>query len=509
MREHDIDTAIKLASNELPYGPLPAAERAVVEAMHHGNRYADHLAVELRQALADRHGLDVGQVAVGCGSVGLLQQLFLSYVDPGDEVLYAWRTFETYPIYARVVGADAVTVPLTRQALDAGAMVAAASERTRMVLITSPNNPTGTAFGRAELKHVLESVSPHTLVVLDEAYREFMTRADRPDPVALLADHPNFVVLRTFSKAYGLAALRVGYAFAAPDVIDALVKTLVPFTVNGLGQAAALASLAATDELSARLDFVLGERARVERELRAVGFSVPDPQANFVWLPAGAAAEAITVGLEKRGVVSRPFPGEGVRVTIGTREENDRFLIAFAAVAAEVDAAASWELPTGDTARRVGSVLARLESAMGRLASHAAHPSPGYTDPDPPTGERWDAGQVFAHVGEIGGYWMRQWTAVIDAGAAESVPFGRIKSDAQRITAIEAGRHTDAMVHLERAQEAAAILRNFLAGLTEADLSRLGVHSTLGDMDGWRILDEFLVGHYEQHADQLDGLRSD
>src|SRR5258706_327728 len=193
MREHDIDTAIKLASNELPYGPLPAAERAVVEA----------------------------------------------------------------------------------------------SERTRMVLITSPNNPTGTAFGRAELQHVLESVSPHTLVVLDEAYREFMTRADRPDPVALLAAHSNFVVLRTFSKAYGLAALRVGYAFAARDTIDALTKTLVPFTVNGLGQAAALASLAATDELSARLDAGRGERARVERELRAAGCSVPDPQANFVWLPAG------------------------------------------------------------------------------------------------------------------------------------------------------------------------------------------------------------------------------
>ena len=128
MREHDIDTAIKLASNELPYGPLPAAERAVIEAMHHGNRYADHLAVELRQALADRHGLDIGQVAVGCGSVGLLQQLFLSYVDPGEEVIYGWRTFETYPIYARVVGAESVTVPLRRQSLDAGALAAAASD---------------------------------------------------------------------------------------------------------------------------------------------------------------------------------------------------------------------------------------------------------------------------------------------------------------------------------------------------------------------------------------------
>jgi histidinol-phosphate aminotransferase len=509
MVEHDIASAIKLASNELPYGPLPAAERAVIEAMHHGNRYADHLAVELRQALADRHGLDVGQVAVGCGSVGLLQQLFLSYVDPGEEVIYGWRTFETYPIYARVVNADAVTVPLKRQALDADALAAATSERTRMVLITSPNNPTGTALGRAELRHVLESVPPHTLVVLDEAYREFMTRADRPDPVALLAEFPNFVVLRTFSKAYGLASLRVGYAFAAPDVVDSLTKTLVPFTVNGLGQAAALASLAATDELGARLDAVLAERARVERELRAGGFSVADPQANFVWLPAGAAAEALTVGLEKRGVVSRPFPGEGVRVTIGTREENDRFLAAFTAVAAEVDAAASWELPTGDTARRVASVFERLVVALDRLAVHAEAPGAGYTSADPATGERWDAGQVYAHVGEIGGYWQRQWTAVIDAASTEPVPFGRTKSDAARIAAIESGRHEDAFVHLERAREAAAVLRNFLAGLTEADLSRLGAHSTLGDMDGWRILDEFLVGHYEQHADQLDGLRSD
>jgi histidinol-phosphate aminotransferase len=519
MLEHYIATAIKLASNELPYGPLPAAERAVIEAMHHGNRYADHLAVELRQALADRHGLDVGQVAVGCGSVGLLQQLFLSYVDPGEEVIYGWRTFETYPIYTRVVNGDAVTVPLKRQALDADALAAAASERTRMVLITSPNNPTGTALGRAELRHILESVSPHTLVVLDEAYREFMTRADRPDSVALLAEFPNFVVLRTFSKAYGLAALRVGYAFAVPDVVDSLTKTLVPFTVNGLGQAAALASLGATEELRVRLDSVLAERTRVERELRAAGFSVPDPQANFVWLPAGGAAEALTVGLEKRGVVSRPFPGEGVRVTIGTREENDRFLAAFTAVAAEVDAAASWELPTGDTARRVAAVLERLVVAIDRLAAHADAPGAGYTSADPATGEQWDAGQVYAHVGEIGGYWQRQWTAVIDApnryriGAHASTstppPFGRTKRDAQRIAAIEAGRHENATVHLDRAREAAAVLRNFLAGLTEADLDCAGLHETLGVMDGWRILDEFLVGHYEQHADQLDGLRSD
>jgi hypothetical protein len=166
-------------------------------------------------------------------------------------------------------------------------------------------------------------------------------------------------------------------------------------------------------------------------------------------------------------------------------------------------------LPTDDTARRVASVLDRLESAIGRLATHAVAPGPGYTAPDPPTGERWDAGQVFAHVGEIGGYWQRQWTTVIDTPGTVPVPFGRVKSDAERIAAIEAGRHVDATVHLDRAREAAAVLRNFVAGLTEADLSRMGVHSTLGDMDGWRILDEFLVGHYEQHADQLDGLRSD
>jgi hypothetical protein len=136
-------------------------------------------------------------------------------------------------------------------------------------------------------------------------------------------------------------------------------------------------------------------------------------------------------------------------------------------------------------------------------------PGAGHTSTDPATGEQWDAGQVYAHVGEIGGYWQREWTAVVDAGTGASPPFGRTKRDAQRIAAIETGRHESATVHLERAREAAAVLRNFVAGLTEADLNCTGLHETLGEMDAWRILDEFLVGHYEQHADQLDGLRSD
>ena len=450
MQEYDLATAIKLASNELPFGPLPAAERAVIDAMHRGNRYSDHLAIDLREALATRHGLDAGQVAVGCGSVGLLQQLFLSYLDPGDEVVYGWRTFETYPIYASVVGARSVMVPLRHQALDASALVDATSEHTRMVLITSPNNPTGTALGRAELQYVLQHVPHHTVVVLDEAYREFMTRPDRPDPVALLAEHPNLVVLRTFSNAYGLAALRVGYAFAAPDVVDALVKTLVPFTVNGLGQAAAIASLGADEELRARLDAVLGERARVERELRDAGFSVPDPQANFVWLPAGVVAGALTVGLEQRGVVTRPFGGEGVRVTVGTAEENDRFLAQFAAVAAAVDAARAWELPTGDAAKRVGMLLARLDAAVGRVAG---------SDDRAPAG-----------LGDVLDPCTARLTQALD------VPRGTAAS-------FEPGGEP-----LAHARDVAAAVRNLVAGLPEAELTSTVVQTV-----------EELVGAYEEH----------
>jgi histidinol-phosphate aminotransferase len=269
-------------------------------------------------------------VTVGNGTVGLLQQIVLSYVDPGDEVVYPWRSFEVYPVYTQLAAGTAVTVPLAADlGYDVDGLVDAVTERTKVMFVATPNNPTGTACTTVELRSLLERVPPRVIVCIDEAYREFLDPGFG-DPVAeLLAEFPHAVVTRTMSKAHGLAGVRVGYAVGHPDVIATIDKTLVPFAVNGLAQAAALAALEHLDDIELAVRAILAERARVEVELAAAGWTFPNHQANFVWLATGGATDEITLELERRGVVVRPFSGEGIRVTIGTSEENDRFLAAF------------------------------------------------------------------------------------------------------------------------------------------------------------------------------------
>ena len=331
--EHGITDAIKLASNETPWSPLPAIVEAIAAAAEGVNRYADHRATELRTALADARGLQPAQVTVGCGSVGLLQQLLLAYGEPGAEVVYPWRSFEAYPVYVRLVEATEVTVPLVDHTADVDALIDALTDRTRLVLIANPNNPTGTAVAVPELERVAAACPPEALLVVDEAYHEFADQ-DLGDPVsAFVGRRDNVVVLRTFSKAHGLAGLRVGYAMGHPDVIDTIDKTLFPFAVNAPAQAAALAALAHEDEILARCAAIVAERERVLFALREDGHEVPDTHANFVWLPLGAATDEVYLALERRGVVTRPFSGEGIRVTIGLPVENDRFLEAYASVA--------------------------------------------------------------------------------------------------------------------------------------------------------------------------------
>lgn len=506
--EHGLDHAVKLASNESPWPPLPVALAAVHDAADHGHLYADHRASRLRSALATTAGLDVDRVTVGCGSVGLLQQLALAYVDPRDPVVHARPSFEAYPVYAGLVGAEVVEVPLRRQTIDAEAMAAAVDERTKLLLIASPNNPTGTALDTGSIVDLLGRVPETCVVVLDEAYHEFVRSAAVADSIDLLDRFPNLVVLRTFSKAYGLAALRVGYAFAHPSVIDAVDRTLVPFAVNGPGQAAALASLDEADAIAGRVDGVVAERTRVVRALRELGWSVPDARANFVWLPARDAALDLAHALERRGVVTRPFAGLGVRVTVGDGDANDDFLAAFSAASERLDPA-EWGLPTGDLARRVQHTLDELDRAMDRLERHAAEPAPSerLTDADPASGERWDTGQVWAHLAEFGSYWLPELRRIVDHAEAGPAPFGRTKADANRISAIEEGRHRPVADQLETVRADAARLAAELAQLDTADWARCGRHETLGVMDLWRFLDEFAVGHYHQHADQLDGLR--
>lgn len=332
--EHQIDEAIKLASNEISYGPLPSVAAAIADAVTGVNRYPDHRGFELRAALAQRCGVEVDQVTVGCGSVGLLQQLFLAYVDAGDEVVYPWRSFEVHPVFSAIAGARPVTVPLVDQAFDLDAVAAAVTTSTKCVVLSTPNNPTGTVCSTQDLRDLLERVPQDVVVVIDEAYREFVTDPAVGDPVVELLPHfSNAVVFRTFSKAYGLASLRVGYAIGDPEVIGALDKVALPFLVNGLAQTAAIASLSsdAERELADRVATIVAERERVADELEARGWPVTRGQANFVWMPVGELAAGLCQRLEAAGVVTRPFEGEGIRVTIGSVEENDRFLGAVSA----------------------------------------------------------------------------------------------------------------------------------------------------------------------------------
>lgn len=324
--EHGVADAIKMASNELPFGPLPSVAGAISAGIEHLSLYADHRATALREDLAAAVGLDADQVTIGAGSAGILQQLALSYVDVGDEVAMCWPSFEAYPIFAALVDAQQVRVPLIDETFDLAGLAGAVTQATKLVFVTNPNNPTGTVVPTADIALFLTEVPDTCLVVLDEAYSEFVTDPRVTDSTVLLADHSNLVITRTFSKAHGLAGLRVGYALAHPDVIEMIDRTLVPFAVNELAQRAARASLAASDEMRTRVADVVAERERMVSRLRQQGWNVPDPQGNFIWLPVGERAAALGVDLERRGVVTRAFADVGVRVTVASAAWNDRFL---------------------------------------------------------------------------------------------------------------------------------------------------------------------------------------
>ena len=329
--------SIKLASNETPYPPLPHVLERIGEVAASANRYPDSNSTALAAALAEHHGVAVEQVRVGCGSVSLCTQLVQAVADAGDEVLYAWRSFEAYPIIVAVSGASSVQVPLTGGHVhDLDAMAERVTGKTRLIFVCNPNNPTGTAVDRDALVRFLQAVPPDVVVALDEAYREFVTDDAVPDGLTLLDQFPNLVVLRTFSKAYGLAGLRVGYAIAAdPALAIAIGQTQVPFAVTSVAQAAALASLEpqAQEQMRERVGEVATERVRVRHALREAGYEVPRTEANFVWLPLAERTASWAAGCEDHGVIVRAFAGVGARVTIGTPDENDRFLAAATALA--------------------------------------------------------------------------------------------------------------------------------------------------------------------------------
>ena len=323
--------SFKLSSNESPYGPLPSVAEAIADAIRDVHRYPDHGTEELNAALASRFGIPEGHIATGCGSVGLTQQLLETVGEPGAQVLYAWRSFEAYPPLSDLAAAESVRVPLRDETHDLAAMAAAITGQTRLIFVCNPNNPTGTVVHSDELTAFLDAVPADCLVVLDEAYREYVRDAAVPDGLGLYRDRPNVAVLRTFSKAYGLAGLRVGFLVAHEPVIAAVRKTKLPFTVNSVAQIAAIASLNAEPELLERVEMVVKERTRVREALIAQGWAVPPSEANFVWLRLGERTGAFAAECERDGIAVRPFPGEGARVSIGTPEANDAFLAVAAA----------------------------------------------------------------------------------------------------------------------------------------------------------------------------------
>jgi histidinol-phosphate aminotransferase len=320
-------TAYKLSSNEVAHSPLPSVVAAIVDAANDINRYPDPFTTKLNQALSDKFSVPVEQIATGTGSVGVCQQIIQAVAGAGDEVIYAWRSFEAYPIIGTIAGAISVQVPLTDDGQhDLTAMLSAITPRTRVIFVCTPNNPTGGIVTQQQINELLAKVSKDILVVIDEAYVEFNRDDNAIDGIATMKANSNVGVLRTFSKAYGLAGLRVGYFIGPKNVADAVRKTAVPFGVSNIAQAAAVASLEHEPELFQRVDEVIAERRWFESELATLGFKLLPSQANFVWLPLGDRTEEFALRSEGIAVSIRPFPGEGVRISIGERQALERVI---------------------------------------------------------------------------------------------------------------------------------------------------------------------------------------
>jgi histidinol-phosphate aminotransferase len=318
-------TSYKLSSNENPFAPLPGVLEAAQFAAATMNRYPDMGNAALYAALGADLDVPVADLAVATGSVALIYQLVNAFCAPGDEVVYAWRSFEAYPIVCAVAGAVGVPVPLgPGERHDLPAMARAVTERTTVVIVCTPNNPTGTTVTADELSQFLQTVPRRVLVVIDEAYVEFVRDPSSPDALAVWRDHPNVMVLRTFSKAYGLAGLRVGYAVAHPAIAAALRAVSLPFGVSHVAQAAAVASLAARSELLERVEGLVARRRDLVARLGEVGWELPEAQGNFVWFPTGERTADFAAACGELGVSVRPYGSEGLRVSIGEAEALDR-----------------------------------------------------------------------------------------------------------------------------------------------------------------------------------------
>lgn len=323
--------SFKLSSNENPLGPVPAVQE-VIRAASDVHRYPDPTCTLLREALSGFLNVPAEDIVTGAGSLGALTQILAAFAgqnDDGgqDEVVYAWRSFEAYPICVGLAGAKSVQVPVLADGRhDLAGMAGAVTGHTRIVLLCTPNNPTGPALGAQETRDFIAGLPSHVVVVVDEAYQEFVRQEDVVDGVELYRSHPNVIVLRTFSKAHGLAGLRVGYSISRPEITRHLRAAATPFAVSNIAEQAAVASLHSYHEVVERVQSLVDERDRVMVGLRDAGWEVPDAQGNFVWLPLGAQTQDFVAVAGSQGLSVRAFGDEGVRVSIGEVAANSRFL---------------------------------------------------------------------------------------------------------------------------------------------------------------------------------------
>ena len=331
-------TRYKLSSNENPLGPVPEVARVLAEfdAVH---RYPDPLSTALRTALAGQLGVDAEDIVTGAGSLGALNQILKTFAGVNadgvqDEVIYAWRSFEAYPILVGIMGARSVQVPnLPDGAHDLDAMAAAVTDRTRLILVCTPNNPTGPAVTESQIRSFLAKVPATVPVVIDEAYFEFCVASSIPEGeepplngLDIYRDYPNVIILRTFSKAQGLAGLRVGYSISHPQITRHLRVAATPFAVSALAERAAVASIEHQEAVMERVSHIVAERERVTARLRELGYEFPGTYANFVWLPLGERTGDFVDLMNRNALSVRAFGSEGVRVSIGEIEANNRFL---------------------------------------------------------------------------------------------------------------------------------------------------------------------------------------
>jgi histidinol-phosphate aminotransferase len=339
-RELGLERVVKLASNEGPFGPFPAALEALERCAPELNRYPDGGAWELRSALAALHGVRFEQVALGAGADGVIDCLSQAVLDEGDEIVCGWPSFPSYVLDAIKLGARPVRVPLSDHRYDLDALLAAITPATKLVYVCHPNNPTGTMNTRAELDTFLDQVPGHVLTVIDQAYFEYIDDADYPDAIEeYFKRGARVIVLRTFSKIYGLAGLRVGYGIAGEDVVTEIGKVRRAFDISTAAQVAALASLGDADELARRRAQCAAARERVGEVLTSAGFEVAGPAAaNFLYAETGADARTVFDALLREGVIVRPLNAFGsqsaIRVTVGTDDENEFLAAALAKVGA-------------------------------------------------------------------------------------------------------------------------------------------------------------------------------